>query len=151
MSLPLDRQSKSEKAQHIERCRQNKSSCNGCPCNQKVRGDQMVHVRLHVNGKVIEQDVKENANLVVMAGLRQLPELKYGCGIGRCTKCVSKVISGGEQLDEPNWKEKKMLGELVNEGYRLTCQLTITDDIELSQENVQVKKNKQAPSESNVR
>lgn len=143
-----DLQPKKANALHQERCRQNKSSCKGCPCNQITRGDHMPHVRLHVNGQVIEQDVKENANLVVLAGLRQFPELKYGCGIGRCTKCVSKIIAGGEKLDEPNWKEKKMLGEKLDQGYRLTCQLTITDDIELSQEHIQVKKQKQSESKA---
>jgi ferredoxin len=93
----------------------------------------MPNVRLHVNGKIVEQNVKDNANLVVLAGIRQFPELKYGCGMGRCTKCTCKIISGGEQLNEPNWKEKKMLGEKVEVGYRLACQLTIVDDIELSQ------------------
>lgn len=152
MSLPIrDRHTENENPLHQERCRMNKSHCNGCPCNQKTRGDQMPHVRLHVNGKVIEQDVKKNANLVVLAGLRQLPELKYGCGIGRCTKCTSKIITGGEHLDEPNWKEKKMLGELLEQGYRLTCQLSITDDLELSQENVNVKMQKQEKSESKIR
>lgn len=102
----------------------------------------MPNVRLHVNGKIIEQTVKDNANLVVLAGTRQLPELKYGCGMGRCTKCTCKIISGGKQLNEPNWKEKKMLGERVEIGYRLACQLTIVDDIELSQEETMPKKPK---------
>lgn len=96
----------------------------------------MPNVRLHVNGKVIEQTVKDNANLVVLAGIRQFPELKYGCGMGRCTKCTCKIINGGEQLNEPNWKEKKMLGDKVEVGYRLACQLTIVNDIELSQEEI---------------
>jgi ferredoxin len=102
----------------------------------------MPNVRLHVNGKIIEQTVKDKANLVVLAGTRQFPELKYGCGMGRCTKCTCKIINGGEQLSDPNWKEKKMLGERVEIGYRLACQLTIVDDIELSQEETIPKKSK---------
>lgn len=106
----------------------------------------MPKVILHVDGTTVEQEVKDNANLVVLAGTRQLPKLKYGCGIGRCTKCTCKVISGAEALAPPNWKEEKMLGEKVNEGYRLTCQLTIQQDIEISQENItiQVPKKKTA-------
>ncbi|MBT2679298.1 (2Fe-2S)-binding protein [Bacillus sp. ISL-35] len=98
----------------------------------------MPKVTLHVDGKKVEQQVKDNANLVVLAGIRQFPELKYGCGMGRCTKCTCVVINGGEDLAPPNWKEEKMLGEKVNEGYRLTCQLTIQKDIEISQENISV-------------
>jgi ferredoxin len=96
----------------------------------------MPKVKLHVAGTIIEQDVKENANLVVLAGIRQLPQLKYGCGMGRCTKCVCQVIDGAEDLAPPNWKEEKMLGDKVNEGYRLTCQFTVQKDIELTQENI---------------
>lgn len=98
----------------------------------------MPKVILHVDGDTVEQEVKENANLVVLAGIRQLPKLKYGCGMGRCTKCTCLVINGGEDLAPPNWKEEKMLGEMVREGYRLTCQLTIQKDIEISQENITV-------------
>ncbi|WP_223590585.1 2Fe-2S iron-sulfur cluster-binding protein [Neobacillus bataviensis] len=98
----------------------------------------MPKVILHVDGTTVEQEVKENANLVVLAATRQLPKLKYGCGMGRCTKCTCVVIEGAEDLSPPNWKEEKMLGDKVNEGYRLTCQLTIQHDIEISQENIAI-------------
>ena len=99
----------------------------------------MPHVKIHVDGEIVEQDVKDNANLVVLAGIRQLPKLKYGCGIGRCTKCACKIISGGEHLDPPSWKEEKILGENLQDGIRLTCQLTIKSDIEISQDNITLK------------
>ncbi|MGG1630864.1 2Fe-2S iron-sulfur cluster-binding protein [Rossellomorea sp. NRS-1567] len=104
----------------------------------------MPNVRLHVEGGIVEQEVKDGANLVVLAGIKQFPKLKYGCGMGKCTKCTCKVLSGGENLDPPNWKEDKMLGELLNENYRLTCQLYIKADIELTQEGVDVKKRRAA-------
>ena len=106
----------------------------------------MPKVILHVDGTIVEQQVKDNANLVVLAGIRQFPKLKYGCGMGRCTKCTCQVINGGETLTPPNWKEVKMLGEKVNDGYRLTCQLTIQEDIEISQENIVV----QAPKKQSA-
>ncbi|WP_428909137.1 2Fe-2S iron-sulfur cluster-binding protein [Niallia sp. Krafla_26] len=98
----------------------------------------MPKVILHVDGITIEQEVKENANLVVLAGIRQFPKLKYGCGMGRCTKCVCQVVNGADTLSAPNWKEEKMLGDKISEGYRLTCQLNIQNDIEISQENITV-------------
>ncbi|UOE57435.1 (2Fe-2S)-binding protein [Bacillus sp. CMF12] len=99
----------------------------------------MPKVTLHVDGEIVEKQVKDNANLVVLAGIRQFPELKYGCGMGRCTKCTCIVLNGGDDLAPPNWKEEKMLGDKVKEGYRLTCQMTIQNDIEISQENISVK------------
>ncbi|MFC5712073.1 2Fe-2S iron-sulfur cluster-binding protein [Thalassorhabdus alkalitolerans] len=93
----------------------------------------MPTVKLHQNNEVYEQEVEKNSNLVVLAGIKQFPALKYGCGMGKCTKCTSKIISGQENLAPPNWKEKKMLGDKLDEGYRLTCQLTIQGDIELAQ------------------
>lgn len=99
----------------------------------------MPKVILHVDGTIVEQDVKDNANLVVLAATRQFPKLKYGCGMGRCTKCTCQVINGADSLPTPNWKEEKMLGDKVKEGYRLTCQMTIQEDVEISQENINIK------------
>lgn len=94
----------------------------------------MPNVTLHQNGQVYQQEVSENSNLVVLAGVKKFPHLKYGCGMGKCTKCMVKVVSGGDKLQEPNWKENKMLGDKINEGFRLACQLYISEDIELRQE-----------------
>ncbi|SDM50356.1 Ferredoxin [Fictibacillus solisalsi] len=100
----------------------------------------MPFVRLLQDGQIIEQEVKENSNLVVLAGTNQFPKLRYGCGMGKCTKCVSKIVKGEEALNPPNWKEEKMLGHYLEEGYRLACQLTVTEDLELIQEkNFKVK------------
>ncbi len=109
----------------------------------------MPKVTLHVDGDVIEQEVKSHANLVVLAGIKQFPKLKYGCGIGKCTKCTCKVLNGEENLDPPNWKEEKMLGDHLKKGYRLTCQLTIKDDLKISQENIVIQKKKKLAQGSN--
>ncbi|MBL8378012.1 MAG: (2Fe-2S)-binding protein [Burkholderiales bacterium] len=96
----------------------------------------MPKVIIHRNGVVHTGEVKENSNLVVRAGIRQFPypNLSYGCGMGKCGKCTSRVIAGGEALPPPNWKEEKVLGAKLAEGYRLTCQLWINHDIELEQD-----------------
>jgi ferredoxin len=44
------------------------------------------------------------------------------------------VLAGAEHLPPPNWKEKKQLGERLEQGYRLVCQLWLEHDIELIQE-----------------
>jgi len=94
----------------------------------------MPHITLHQGGQVIQQEVNANSNLVVLAGIKKFPHLKYGCGMGKCTKCTIKVLSGAEGLPEPNWKEQKMLGERLNDGFRLACQLYISEDLVITQD-----------------
>ena len=54
--------------------------------------------------------------------------------MGTCGTCSSIIISGGENLDKPTWKEVKVLKEKLNSGYRLACQFRVLHDIELKQE-----------------
>jgi len=94
-------------------------------------------VVLHRGGQAYRDEVKENTNLVVRAGIKQFPfpNLRYGCGMGKCAKCASRIIKGGELLPPPNWKEKKQLGIRLEEGYRLVCQLWLNHDLELVQDD----------------
>jgi ferredoxin len=96
----------------------------------------MPKVAFHKAGQVHENEVKENTNLVVRAGIRQFPFpfLRYECGMGKCAKCACRVLEGGEHLPPPNWKEKKLLGENLARGYRLLCQIWIHHDIALEQD-----------------
>jgi ferredoxin len=93
-------------------------------------------VTFHKNGQVFRDEVKPNTNLVVRAGIKQFPwpNLDYLCGMGKCATCACKVLAGAEHLPAPNWKEKKLLGARLEEGYRLVCQLWLEHDIELQQE-----------------
>jgi ferredoxin len=95
----------------------------------------MLSVIFHKNGEIFTGEVKENSNLVVRAGIRQFPfpHLTFGCGAGKCAKCACRVIAGGADLPEPNWKERERLGDKLGDGYRLVCQLWLTHDIELCQ------------------
>ncbi|QQE78653.1 2Fe-2S iron-sulfur cluster-binding protein [Alicyclobacillus sp. SO9] len=100
----------------------------------------MVNVILHGVDGLYEQKVRPGSNLVVLAGLRKFKGLRYSCGMGRCTRCASRILAGLEFLPEPNWKEIKMVGEdKLAEGYRLLCQLEITSDIEIQQDAVPLK------------
>lgn len=96
----------------------------------------MVKVTFHKGGQVYNGEVQENTNLVVRAGIRQFPHpnLAYKCGMGKCATCACRVLDGAEHLPAPNWKEKKQLGALLDDGYRLVCQLWLTHDIELTQD-----------------
>ncbi|RMX05892.1 (2Fe-2S)-binding protein [Corticibacter populi] len=97
----------------------------------------MPTVIFHKNGSAYEGEVRPNTNLVVRAGIKQFPfpHLSYGCGMGKCAKCTCKVLAGAENLGTPNWKEKKQLGDKLDQGYRLACQLWIQHDVELVQED----------------
>lgn len=96
----------------------------------------MPKVVIQKEGQRFEGEVRPNTNLVVRAGIKQFPypHLEYGCGMGKCSKCMCRVLQGAEHLAEPNWKEKKQLGERLDAGFRLACQLWIHHDIELCQD-----------------
>ena len=98
----------------------------------------MPRIVIHRNGQAHVGEVKDNSNLVVRAGIKQFPypHLRYGCGMGKCAKCASRVIAGAQHLPPPNWKEEKLLGERLQEGYRLMCQLWIAHDLELEQDEL---------------
>lgn len=98
----------------------------------------MPKIVFHKNGQVHAGEVNQNTNLVVRAGIKQypFPWLRYECGMGKCSKCACRIISGAEHLPPPNWKEKKQLGDRLDSGWRLTCQLWINHDLELEQDDV---------------
>jgi ferredoxin len=95
----------------------------------------MPHVVIHKDGQTLAGDVQSGTNLVVRAGIKQFPwpMLAYGCGMGRCGRCASRVIAGAEHLPEPNYKEVRVLGDRLGEGYRLACQLWVEHDLEIEQ------------------
>ncbi|OZI20780.1 ferredoxin [Bordetella genomosp. 9] len=97
----------------------------------------MPTVVFHKAGRSYTDVVQDNANLVVRAGIKRFPypHLRYECGMGKCAKCACRVLTGAEHLPPPNWKEKKQLGERLDQGYRLACQLWLTADIELAQDD----------------
>jgi ferredoxin len=91
------------------------------------------------DGQDLAGEVADNTNLVVRAGVKKFPwpHLRYGCGMGKCGKCASRVLAGAEHLPEPNWKEKQVLGEArLAEGLRLCCQLWLHHDLTLTQDGV---------------
>ncbi|MEO1222742.1 MAG: 2Fe-2S iron-sulfur cluster-binding protein [Pseudomonadota bacterium] len=97
----------------------------------------MPKITIHRDGEAHQGDIAADSNLVVLAGIRKFPypHLSYMCGMGKCGTCKSRIVAGAEQLPEPNWREKKTLGDAaLAEGYRLVCQLRIFEDFEIEQE-----------------
>lgn len=101
----------------------------------------MPRVTFEKGGGTFAGEVPDNANLVVRAGVRKFPwpHLRYGCGMGKCAKCACRVLSGAEHLPAPNWKEEKQLGPRLAEGYRLVCQIWLSHDIALAQDEQPLK------------
>lgn len=93
-------------------------------------------VTFHKNGSVFREEVPNGTNLVVMAGVRKFPHphLRYGCGMGRCGKCACRILAGVEHLPAPDWKEKRLLGDRLDQHLRLACQLWLTADVALTQD-----------------
>ncbi len=98
----------------------------------------MPKIAVHRNGHVHEGEVKADANLVVLAGVKQFPwpHLSYGCGMGKCGKCASRILAGSEYLPAPNWKEQRVLGDRLADGCRLMCQLWIRQDLAITQDGL---------------
>ena len=44
--------------------------------------------------------------------------------------------AGADGLPAPDWKEKRLLGDRLDEQVRLACQLWLTADVELTQDGV---------------
>jgi len=93
-------------------------------------------VTIHAKGQVHSASVPDRSNLVVRAGIRQFPypHLQFRCGMGQCGRCASRILAGGDTLPAPNWKEERVLGERLVDGWRLACQLWLEQDLVLTQE-----------------
>ena len=100
----------------------------------------MPRIVIHHAGERLEGEVKDNTNLVVRAVLKQFPypQLRFGCAMGRCGRCASRIIAGAEHLPAPNWVEQRLLGDKLGEGCRLMCQVWISSDLELTQDGVSI-------------
>jgi ferredoxin len=96
----------------------------------------MPQVTFTVGEQRFTEEVADNTNLVVRAGVKKFPfpHLKYKCGMGKCATCACRVLAGAEHLPAPNWKEEKILGPRLAAGWRLGCQLWLSQDITLTQD-----------------
>jgi len=66
--------------------------------------------------------VKSGGGEVLLDLLRnQGVDVRSDCGgLGLCGKCVVKVLSGA--FSESSLSERRVLGELILDGFRLACQ-----------------------------
>jgi ferredoxin len=99
----------------------------------------MPQVTFRKGDESFTEEVADNTNLVVRAGIKKFPfpHLRYRCGMGKCGTCASRILEGAENLPAPNWKEEKILGERLAQGWRLCCQLWLHHDLTLTQDPIQ--------------
>ncbi len=78
-----------------------------------------------------ELDVRPGTNLLkLLQDQRYDDQLPATCGgQGQCSTCAVRVLKGG---GDPNQNELDVLGEeQIAKGWRLSCQITVTQDIEV--------------------
>ena len=75
-------------------------------------------------------EVKKGKSLLHAAKKNDI-KIKAPCkGKGKCGKCVVRILSG--QANPPTKNEEKALGEKkLKAGYRLACEITETDNLEI--------------------
>lgn len=97
-----------------------------------VNRDRPVPVRITRGGRTHEITLFEGENLLDGA-LERGVALDYSCKQGKCDTCTVTVLKGGENLSEPSDGERQVLGELLGEGRRLACQVTVRGPVEIRQ------------------
>lgn len=82
-------------------------------------------ILLKQNGLEFEITPTNGQTLLQMA-MNQAVPLDYKCQKGTCGRCTVKIIEGESQLQNPNHLEQKMLGNQLQDGFRLACQSLIS-------------------------
>jgi ferredoxin len=77
--------------------------------------------QVEINDEVVEAKLGER---LVAVARRNASHIGFYCdGNGLCTMCECKILSGGDQLNDPTETETEWLSEgRLAEGYRLGCQ-----------------------------
>ncbi|SDH15428.1 Ferredoxin [Alteribacillus persepolensis] len=89
----------------------------------------MPNIHLKNTNKTLE--VEKDSN-ILRNSLRYGGEVPNRCGGGYCGTCVVKIEEGSDNLDKVKPAEKKKLGELLDDDYRLACQTFVKGDVTLS-------------------
>lgn len=97
-----------------------------------VNREKSFPVKVSRAGQTREIAVYENENLL-QGSLDRGVELDYSCKQGKCDSCKVKVLKGGENLSAPTAGEKEMLADQIKEGYRLSCQVSVSGPVEVKQ------------------
>lgn len=100
------------------------------PVEQKPK--EMIKVKVLLGGKEHNVEIPKDENLLDGVNDKGV-DVKWDCKSGVCDTCQIRVLAGMENLSPVNDNERNMLGDKVNEGYRLSCQITAHGPCEIKQ------------------
>ena len=92
----------------------------------------MIAVKVLLGGKEFNVEIPKDENLLDGVNDKGV-DVKWDCKSGVCDTCKVLVVKGMENLSPPNDNEKNMLGDLINKGYRLSCQVVAHGPVEFKQ------------------
>jgi ferredoxin len=100
------------------------------PAEQKPK--EMIKVKVILGGQEFNVEIPKDENLLDGVNDKGVA-VKWDCKSGVCDTCKVRVLAGMENLSPVNDNERNMLGDQVNQGYRLSCQVTAHGPCEIQQ------------------
>jgi len=100
------------------------------PVEEKPK--EMIQVRVLLGGQEYNVEIPKGENLLDGVNDKGVA-VKWDCKNGVCDTCQIRVLKGAENLSPVNDAEREMLGDKVNQGYRLCCQVTAYGPCEIQQ------------------
>jgi ferredoxin len=100
------------------------------PVEQKPK--EMIPVKVTLGGQEFNVEIPKNENLLDGVNDKGV-DVKWDCKSGVCDTCKIRVLEGMENLSPPNDAEVNMLGDLIKQGYRLSCQVTALGPCKIKQ------------------
>ena len=91
------------------------------PVEEKPK--EMIRVKVLLGGQVYDVEIPKDENLLDGVNAKGV-DVKWDCKSGVCDTCKIRVLKGMENLSPVNDREREMLGDKINQGYRLCCQVT---------------------------
>lgn len=73
----------------------------------------------------------DEVNLLRVA-IRNDVGIPFKCASGNCGTDRVRIESGNEHCVVPRRRERERLGELLDQGYRLACQLYVSGDVSVA-------------------
>lgn len=93
---------------------------------------EMIAVKVLLGGTEYNVEIPKAENLLDGVNDKGV-DVKWDCKSGVCDTCKVLVVKGMENLSPPTDSEMNMLGDLVKQGYRLSCQVTANGPCEIKQ------------------
>lgn len=93
---------------------------------------EMIAVKVLLGGQEFNVEVPKGENLLDGVNDKGVA-VKWDCKSGVCDTCKVRVLNGMENLGAPNDNEQNMLGDQIQQGFRLCCQLTVNGSVEIQQ------------------